>query len=73
MLQITRYSNRKLYSKTDSRYLTLETLRDKIKAGVVVSVTEHDTGADITAKVLASAISTMDIPVEKLQEIIKGA
>jgi len=72
MLELTKYENRKLYSKTDSKYLTLGTLRDKIRAGVVVKVTEHKTGADVTANVLKSVLTTMDISVNNLQKIIKG-
>jgi polyhydroxyalkanoate synthesis regulator protein len=72
MIQITRYSNRKLYSKTDSTYLTLEALRDKIKTGATVKVTDHKTGTDITAKVLAATVTTLNLEVAQLQKLIKG-
>lgn len=72
MLQIVRYGNRKLYNKNESKYLTLGALRDKIKAGGEVKVTDYKTGADITPKVLASVITIMDLDTQKLSNIIKG-
>lgn len=72
MLQIVRYGNRKLYNKNESKYLTLTALRDKIKAGGEIKVTDHKTGADITPKVLASVITTLNLDTQKLSKIIKG-
>lgn len=72
MIEVTKYGNRKLYSKTSSEYLTLGALRDKIKAGNEVKVTDHETGADITDKVLASVVTTMGLSTKRLSQIIKG-
>lgn len=73
MIEITKYANRKLYNKSSSEYLTLSALRDKVKAGNEVKVTDHETGADITSKVLASVITTMGLDTKRLSQIIKGA
>jgi polyhydroxyalkanoate synthesis regulator protein len=72
MLEIVRYRNRKLYNKNESKYLTLVSLRNKIKEGAEVKVTDYKTGTDITAKTLAAAVSTLNLNVAQLQKLIKG-
>ena len=72
MIEVTKYGNRKLYSKTDKKYLTLNALRDKVRTGTEVKVTDHKTGADVTAKTLAAIVSTLNLDTTKLSKIIKG-
>jgi len=45
---IIKYSNRKLYSKTDKGYVTLTDIADKIANGQDVQVTDNKTKEDIT-------------------------
>lgn len=53
---IRRYGNRKLYDITESRYVTLAFLGDRIRVGDEVVVTTHPGGQDITSETLANII-----------------
>jgi polyhydroxyalkanoate synthesis repressor PhaR len=53
---IKRYANRKLYDVRTSRYITLEGIRDLVRAGHDVSVIDNDTGEDITRVTFAQII-----------------
>jgi polyhydroxyalkanoate synthesis repressor PhaR len=61
-LNIRKYSNRRYYDATHGRHLTLEEIRDLVKAGHGVRVTDNATGTDITTKVLAQIILDLDAP-----------
>lgn len=52
MTVIKRYSNRKLYDSEAARYVTLDELGDRIRAGEDISVVDHESGADLTAATL---------------------
>lgn len=70
MVQIIRYKNRKLYSRTLSTYVTLGDIRDIIKQGKSVQVSDHE-GSDITATTLAQVLTvTGNVPVYKIQALI---
>ena len=62
VLQIRKYLNRRFYDTTHSRHMTLEEIRDLIKEGHGVMVTDNKSGTDITAKVLAQIILSLDGP-----------
>jgi polyhydroxyalkanoate synthesis regulator protein len=53
---ITKYRNRKLYSKDDKGYVTLARVAERVRAGEHVEVRRHATGEDITSLVLAEVI-----------------
>jgi polyhydroxyalkanoate synthesis repressor PhaR len=53
---IKRYANRKLYDAHASRYITLEGIRDLVRAGHDVSVIDNDTGEDLTRVTFAQII-----------------
>jgi polyhydroxyalkanoate synthesis repressor PhaR len=53
---IKRYANRKLYDARTSKYITLEGIRDLVRAGHNVSVIDNDTGEDITRVTFAQII-----------------
>jgi polyhydroxyalkanoate synthesis repressor PhaR len=65
LLQIRKYSNRRLYDATNSRHLTADELYRLIRAGHDVAVTDSATGADITHQVLTQIIFERELP--KLQ------
>lgn len=73
-MEITRYKNRKLYSKELGNYVTLADIRDLIqKEKRSVTVTNFD-GTDITATTLAQVLAlTSNVPVSSLQRLIEGA
>jgi polyhydroxyalkanoate synthesis regulator protein len=53
---ITKYKNRKLYSKDEKGYVTLARVAEWVRAGEPVEVKRHATGEDITPLVLAEVI-----------------
>lgn len=53
---IRRYGNRKLYDITESRYVTLAFLGDRIRAGDEVVVATHPGSMDITSDTLANIV-----------------
>ncbi len=57
---IKRYSNRKLYDTQAKRYITLEGLGDLIRQGEEVHITDHETGEDITALILAQTVFELE-------------
>ncbi len=57
---IKRYSNRKLYDTEAKRYITLEGLAALIREGAEVHITDHETGEDITALILAQTVFDLE-------------
>lgn len=53
---IKRYSNRKLYDTTESRYVTLNDISDMIRKGTDVKIVDNQTNKDITSTVLAHVL-----------------
>ena len=74
---IKRYANRKLYDTQRSRYVTLEQIRDMIKAGEEVQIVDNTSKEDLTAVTLAQIIfeeekRTSFLPLTALQNIIQS-
>ena len=55
-ITIKKYSNRRLYDTSDSRYITLEELAQKIRDGHSVRVVDAKTGKNLTQATLAQII-----------------
>jgi polyhydroxyalkanoate synthesis regulator protein len=55
-MPIVRYRNRKMYDLGEHRYVVLEEVAEKMRRDDVLTVTDHATGRDITARVLAECI-----------------
>ena len=53
---IKRYSNRKLYDTTDSRYITMEELAEKIRLGADARIIDARTNEDLTAQTLTQIV-----------------
>jgi polyhydroxyalkanoate synthesis repressor PhaR len=53
---VKKYSNRRLYDTEESRYITLEELAQRIRAGADVQVLDAKSGADLTQATLAQII-----------------
>jgi polyhydroxyalkanoate synthesis repressor PhaR len=51
-----KYANRRIYDTSSSRYVTLETLTDKIRQGQEVKVIDAKTKADVTAFILTQIV-----------------
>lgn len=56
MLVIKKYSNRRLYDTAESRYITLEELAAKIRAGAEIQVQDAKTGQELTQATLVQII-----------------
>jgi len=71
--ELTRYNNRKLYSKSASQYVTLGDVVLMVKAGEQVRVVQYEGGEDITTRVLRRAFAKVndEISVEYLHDLIK--
>lgn len=52
MYIVKRYSNRKLYDTGRKRYISLDDIAERVRAGEEVRIIDHDRGVDITNIVL---------------------
>jgi polyhydroxyalkanoate synthesis repressor PhaR len=76
MVTIKKYSNRRLYDTSESSYITLEQLAEKIRRGTDVRVIDAKTERDITQQVLAQIIlesrgAAKLLPVPLLMRLIR--
>jgi polyhydroxyalkanoate synthesis repressor PhaR len=55
---IKKYANRKLYDTRTSQYVTLDAIKDLVRAGHDIRVVDRDTGNDITQVVLSQIVLT---------------
>ncbi len=55
---IKKYANRKLYDTRTSKYVTLESIADLVRAGHDIRVVDRATGNDITQVVLSQIVLT---------------
>ncbi len=76
MIEIKKYSNRRLYNTETSAYITLDDIVILIKKELDFKVTDVDTQADITSTILTQIILEKEsagvnlIPVHILKQII---
>lgn len=73
---VKKYTNRRLYDTDESRYITLEELADKIRAGRDARVVDARTGEDLTQATLAQIImesrgAARILPVPLLLQLIR--
>jgi polyhydroxyalkanoate synthesis repressor PhaR len=61
-LDIRKYPNRRYYDATHSKHLTLDQIRDLVRDGYDIKVTDSKTGADITAQLLTQIILELETP-----------
>ncbi len=54
---IKRYSNRKLYDTTESRYVSREDIAEMVRRGESVRITDKDETEDLTSAILAQIIA----------------
>lgn len=72
---IKRYSNRKLYDKARSKYVTLDDIAQMVKAGEDVRIIDNDSQEDLTSVTLTQIIfeeekANRRVPLKMLREII---
>lgn len=74
---IKRYTNRKLYDTSESRYVTLDEIAGLVKAGQEVQIVDNRSGKDLTEVTLAQILyeeqkkQTTRMPLSMLKEIIR--
>lgn len=68
---ITKYKNRKLYSKELSKYVNLNYLLDLVNTNSNFIVLEHNTKRDVTNNTLSEAILKLSPKREDLITLIK--
>lgn len=73
---IKKYGNRRLYDTGDSRYVTLDELATKIKAGLDVRVVDAQTNEDLTQSTLTQIVleagnAAKFLPVQLLTQMIR--
>lgn len=61
-IEIRKYPNRRYYNPRDSKHVTLEKIRDLIREGHDVRVTDSKSGEDITAAVLTQILLEIESP-----------
>jgi len=76
MTLVKKYGNRRLYDTSDSRYITLEELAEKIRLGADVQVVDAKTGQDLTQATLTQIIvesrgAAKLLPVSFLVQLIR--
>jgi polyhydroxyalkanoate synthesis repressor PhaR len=75
-LVVKKYGNRRLYDTSDSRYITLEELAERIRKGSDVQVLDAKSGADLTQPTLTQIITESRgaarlLPVPLLLQLIR--
>lgn len=72
---VKKYSNRRLYDTELSRYITLEELADRIRAGAEIQVVDAKTGHDLTQTTLTQLIlegpAARLLPVPLLRRLLR--
>ena len=73
---IKKYGNRRLYDTGDSRYVTLEELAAKIRAGSDLRIVDAQTGEDLTQATLTQLVletgnAAKFLPVQLLTQMIR--
>ena len=73
---VKKYGNRRLYDTTESRYITLEELADRVRGGEDVQVVDAKTGKDLTQQTLAHIIlesrgAAKLLPVPLLKQLVR--
>ena len=76
MVVVKKYGNRRLYDTEESRYVTLEELAAKVRAGTDVQVVDARTGGDLTQATLTQIIlesrgAAHLLPVPLLLQLIR--
>ena len=75
-ITVKKYGNRRLYDTTDSRYVTLEELAEKIRKGSDAKVVDAKSGQDLTQSTLTQIIiesrgAAKLLPVPFLLQLIR--
>ncbi|MCM2323929.1 MAG: hypothetical protein NDJ90_11775 [Oligoflexia bacterium] len=74
-VQIKKYGNRRLYSSSEARFVTMEEIGALVRSGRKIRVTDANTEKDITAEILTQILleggRAQHFPVELLEQMIR--
>ena len=71
MIKIKKHDNNKFYVSSASRYTNLTEIKKLVQSGEKIEVL-NSKEEDITAETLAKVIGKMNVPVGKLERLIRG-
>ncbi len=77
-VQITRYPNRRFYTRHESRYVSLQEIEGMVRDGKQVEIRDSQTDEDLTAGVLTRIIMERQpekmrlFPIEMLHSILRS-
>jgi polyhydroxyalkanoate synthesis regulator protein len=69
--EITKYKNRKLYSKELKKYITLETIKSIVENGESILVINSVDKTDVTKEVLVAALKHVNVTEMDLARFIR--
>jgi polyhydroxyalkanoate synthesis regulator protein len=72
METIKKYKNRKLYSKTQSKYVDVKYLINKLQKKEAFTVVDATNNVDITSKVLKQALTQASLTDDAVRKILTG-
>ena len=72
METIKKYNNRKLYSTTLSKYVTLNYITELVKTDQKFQVIETKTKKDITDETMQQSLMLMQLPKSTLIALLRG-
>jgi polyhydroxyalkanoate synthesis repressor PhaR len=65
VVELRRYPSRKLYNKTESRYVRLPDVAELIRGGASIRVEDTETGEDVTRQVLLQIIMEQETQADR--------
>jgi len=68
--EIVRYRNRKLYEKSERRFVTLDDIARSVAQGDRIRVVSADSGEDITARILSRALASDRVAIPASSDAI---
>ena len=73
---VKKYGNRRLYDTTESRYITLDELAERVRGGDAMTVIDAKTGKDLTQQTFAHIIlesrgAAKLLPVPLLEQLVR--
>jgi len=75
VIHIKKYGNRRFYSSTETRFVTIAELATTVRSGKRIRVTDAESDEDITAEILTQILlengRAQHFPVEMLEQMIR--
>jgi len=69
---IKRYNNRKLYSTTLSKHVTINYVLDLVRTKQKFKVIDNSNGKDITSKTVKTSLMELPMSLDTMQKLIRG-